>query len=202
MALIELRPDAGRSRSFDVGRWLRIVGVVGLVAAVAVPNLVKLSVRGVQAEAKSGLLRAWEAEQAFREVNGRYSESAQAVDLRLPRGNRYTFAFAARPDFSGAERRTMDDDQLTAATTGLCSDLVRWPTSDGPCSANQALQAGLGMDGTLVVTASANLDDDPVRDEWSVASRPRRRGVPSSPSTCASGAVEAGEPCHDVDDAF
>jgi hypothetical protein len=202
MALIELKPDAGRGRSFDIGRLLRVVGVVGLVAAVAVPNLVKLSVRGVQAEAKSGLLRAWSAEQAYLAVNGHHSESVAAIDLRLPRGNRYAYAFAAAPAYAGAERRSADDDTLASNTTGLCADLVRWPAAEGPCTANRAVPAGFAADGTLVLTASANLDDDPVRDEWSVASRPRIRGTASSSTACASGAVDAGEPCHDVDDAY
>ncbi|MFM2152256.1 MAG: hypothetical protein RL199_691 [Pseudomonadota bacterium] len=202
MALIELGPNAGRARVFETGRLLRIVGVVGLVAAVAVPNLVRLARRSTQAEATSALKAAWTAEEAFRAVNRRYSESPAAVDLRLARGNRYTYAFAAVPDFAGAERRSAEPDSFTAGTTGLCADTVRWPAAEGPCVAGGALKAGLAPDGTLVVTASANLDEDPTRDEWSIASRPRVRGTPSSATTCASGSVDAGEPCHDVDDIF
>jgi Tfp pilus assembly protein PilE len=161
--------------------WLPMVGIM---AAIAIPNFVRFQSRSKQAECKTNLKSALTAERACWAENDRYSTDPAEVGFRPEPRNRYLYRFAAAGPLEEvgipADRAVTktSSDQLEAQ---LPAQLRAVPGLRGRCP-----------DCSLTVLCAGNVDNDPELDVWSVSTAPRHS---------ASGAeVPAGTLFHHFDD--
>ena len=71
-----------------------VVAIIGILAAIAIPNFIKFQARAKQAEAKSNLRTWFVGERAYLQEKGAYSEFVTSVGFAPERGNRYAYYFA------------------------------------------------------------------------------------------------------------
>jgi type IV pilus assembly protein PilA len=172
---------------------LSLCCVVGILAAIAVPNFIKFQARAKQAEAKANLRAAYTAERAYFAEKNAYSADVGELVFSPQSGNRYLYAFSSEGDLAppGSDLK---------GKTGVLADASR---HDG--LSNEALEQGVpaplwdevGVQGTcpnacsITIVAAGNVDTDDTVDVWSVSTVDR---------TIDGQTVPAGTPHNHVND--
>jgi type IV pilus assembly protein PilA len=67
------------ARGFTLIELMIVVAIIGILAAIAIPNFVKFQCRSKQGEARTNLKAAYVAEDAYRGRNGQYHSLGQAA---------------------------------------------------------------------------------------------------------------------------
>lgn len=145
--------------------------VVGVLAAVAVPNFMRYTARSKQGECKTVLRSIYAAQRAYFEEHQAFAADWQELG-HSPDARRYTYFLSA---------------QVTRGPTA--EKAVAVPVDALPALAGGAVLGAEGAcpDCSLTVACAANLDSDPTLDVWSI-------------STVARGGVPAGQVHQDYDD--
>src|SRR5258706_12920028 len=73
---------------------MTVAAIIGILAAIAVPNFIKFQARSKQAEARSNLKAAFTSQRAFYAGKDRYSSIPLEVGFQPERNNRYAYFFA------------------------------------------------------------------------------------------------------------
>ena len=102
---------------FTLIELMIVVAIIGLLAAIAIPNFIKLQARSKQAEAKTILKTAFTTERAYYQEKGTFSPSIVAIGFLPERGNRYKYCFNSACATTGTDRTSADADAPVAATT-------------------------------------------------------------------------------------
>ena len=71
------------------------VAIIGILAAVAIPNFMKFQARSKQSEAKTNLKALFTAEKAFKLEKDRYSSLVGEIGFSPERNNRYAYYLAS-----------------------------------------------------------------------------------------------------------
>lgn len=151
-------------QGFTLIEVLMVVAIIGLLAAIAIPNFLRYQATSRQAEAKTNLGGVFVAEVSFFGENSRYG-SFDEVGYKLAGAtNRYTYR---SPATGGAAGSTNADyiDRLPASIGGN--------TPENSVVASGAVAAGAGIAAAFTATATGNIDGDPTADEWHVNDRKR-----------------------------
>ncbi|MCA2978419.1 MAG: hypothetical protein INH37_09065 [Myxococcaceae bacterium] len=176
-----------------LGGGLTLCCVVGILAAIAVPNFIKFKARSKQAEVKAQLRAAYTAERAYFAEKDAYSSDVGELGFAPESGNRYLYAFSAEGDLA-----TPGSDLKGKA--GVLADASRYPDVN-----NEALEQGVpaplwsevGVQGTcpkacsITIVAAGNVDTDETVDVWSISTVDRSIDGKKVPS---------GQPHNHVDD--
>jgi type IV pilus assembly protein PilA len=167
--------------------------VVGILAAIAVPNFIKFQSKSKQSEVKANLKAAYLAQKTYFGIEGKYSDDVGEVAFSPGPGNRYLYAFAADGELARAGE--LDGK----GKTGFEVDSTRQPASNESLEQGvpQAVWDEVGLQGTcptdcsITIVAAGNVDNDDTVDVWTVSTKDRViDGVP----------VPAGQPHQHVDD--
>jgi len=128
-----------------VGAFILFIAVMGIVAAVVIPNFILYQAKARQAEAKTNLGVIWVKEHEFFQEHKRYG-TFEEIGFSIPgKLNRYTY----RIDVSGRPGTVI-------------------PGKDGTVTPdNTVVPAGFSATG-FTATATANLDNDSTLDQWHV----------------------------------
>jgi type IV pilus assembly protein PilA len=86
-----------RQKGFTLVELMIVVAIIGILAAIAIPNFIKFQARGKQSEAKTNLKGLFQAEKSFFAERDTYSSDFQAVGFIPERGNRYAYALSNAP---------------------------------------------------------------------------------------------------------
>ena len=120
-----------RFHGFSLMEVMIVVVIIGILAALAYPNLEKYLKRARQTEAKTNLSAIYTAQKIYFTLHQSYAEDINELDLSLVQGDPYTFTMEASTSTfkAQAEGNIDDDDALDIWTIDQDKDL-RYTTDD------------------------------------------------------------------------
>jgi type IV pilus assembly protein PilA len=202
-----------KSSGFTLIELMIVVSVIALLAAIAIPNLLRFQTRSKQSEAKVNLKLVFVAQRSYFHERETYVTTIVLLGFAPERGNRYAYFLTAAP-VSVEDRSTVN--AVTSATDGaVLVDLFKYPTAiaappvaEGTITwaagGTIAPPAPAGVSGlcpncSFLAYAAGNIDNEPVGiDSWVVSSKDATI-VPAC-GDVADTAVPAGQPYNTYND--
>jgi len=162
-----------KNRGFTLIELMIVVAIIGILAAIAIPNFIKFQARSKQSEAKSNLKAMFTAEKAFKSEKDRYSPYVGEIGFSPERNNRY--AYRAKSGGTIEDRKAAT---ITPVTTdvGISVDTFKYSTA----KADPAWVAGSGtydkttdtINSEFYGTAAGDIDSETTGiDSWHVTSQ-------------------------------
>ena len=100
-----------RFHGFSLMEVMIVVVIIGILAALAYPNLEKYLKRARQTEAKSNLSAIYTAQKIYFTLHQSYAEDINELNLSLVQGDPYTFNMeASTSTFKAQAEGNIDDD--------------------------------------------------------------------------------------------
>ncbi len=154
---------------------LALVPVIGIQAAIAIPNFIRFQARSKQSECKTTLKALYVAEKSYESEKGKFSDSFEEVGDPVMPGNRYSYFLSessVKPADAARHPSVAHEDH--AAALG-----------------RHGIQVGVTEKG-FTAACVGNVDSDETLDVWSISSEQRtdEKGLPVAP----------GVPDNDVND--
>ena len=103
-----------RFHGFSLMEVMIVVVIIGILAALAYPNLEKYLKRARQTEAKTNLSAIYTAQKIYFTLHQSYADDINELDLSLAKGDPYTFTIqeASTSTFKAQAEGNIDDDAL------------------------------------------------------------------------------------------
>ena len=202
-------------KGFTLIELMIVVAIIGILAAIAIPNFMKFQAKSKQSEAKGNLKGIFTAQRAYYQEKQRYNVSVKAIGFQPERGNRYLYALGTGSlvDRSSATETVAPEDQGFAADVFKFDNAaltaytaVDFPTLQQNSGSDVTAMGDIGVEGPsatggyeFAAVAQGNIDNDTTNDTWYVSSQ---SGAITG-TTCLSETANfvAGEPgmtCDDV----
>ena len=165
-------------KGFTLIELMIVVAIIGILAAVAVPNFMRFQARAKQSEAKMNLKAIYTAQHAYMQETDTFSNSIRDIGFEPERGNRYAYYVGG---LANCQTRT------TAArgpgTDCVAVDTFRHGNGLNPTPTPVTAVGVVEVNGSQSFSAAAagNIDNDSQLDTWGITS-------------------QAGEPYNDTDD--
>lgn len=156
---------------------LYIPVMMGILAAIAIPNFIKFQARSKQTECKVNLESAYAAQQLYWAAHNAWGQTADEIDFAPQTKTRYAYRISAQ---SAVPATIADGLSTEALERGYPMDLVPQLGSVGSCP-----------DCVLTMACAGNIDSDATIDVWSISSAQR---------TVKGEVIPAGRPFNHVND--
>ena len=141
-------------KGFTLIELMIVVAIIGILAAIAIPNFLKYQAKARQTEAKTNLGGIFVASTSYFGELAQYGNFAQIGFELAGASNRYTYRSGLVAPTFGASSNTDGTDRI-AQGIGTCCDAEGTP-------------AALTSANAFTATAAANLDTDTALDQWHV----------------------------------
>jgi type IV pilus assembly protein PilA len=154
-----------------------VVAIIGILAAIAIPNFIKFQARSKQSEAKTNLKAMFQAEKSYFAERDTYSQDMQTIGFIPERGNRYAYRLGtgSMQSRSGAAIGTesnpsgiqVDTYRIPGATAAPSYDGTNASFSlDGASTSVAPPGVAGGSNGSFVGSATGTVDNDSATDNW------------------------------------
>jgi len=150
-----------QQKGFTLIELMIVVAIIGILAAIAIPNFLRYQAKSRQSEAKTNLGAIFVAETAYLSENSRYGSFSEIGYALAGATNRYTYRSPAIGG-AGAGGAAVGIDQIPCGAPVGCT--VQADTA--PAVPNMA-SIVVGQVG-FTASAVASIDNDPTIDGWSV----------------------------------
>ena len=176
-----------RKKGFTLIELMIVVAIIGILAAIAIPNFIRFQARSKQGEAKTNLKSLFTAQRSFFQEKDRYSNLIHEIGFSPERGNRYAYRNGGAAQFEDrttvAVTTTTADDSITvdsfkfvgATTNPAAAGSVGAPTWSGVGGADPGWPngtAGTCPNCNFSGNASGNIDNEAtVYDVWVINSK-------------------------------
>ena len=189
--------DSNKTILIVVGALLVVpvgVAIIGILAAIAIPNFIRFQARSKQSECRTNLKALATGSRAYFEEHQERTAVLSELGFAPERGNRY--AYFAGPGTQ--EDRSQALAIRSPGDTQIGVDLHRFPgeaiTAVPGVLAGEVSPgvSGACPDCSLVAVCVGNIDNDKVLDVWSVSTKERHR--------LNGDLIPAGAPFNDVND--
>ena len=178
-------------KGFTLIELMIVVAIIGILAAIAIPNFIKFQARAKQSEAKANMKAMFTAEKAFFQEKDRFSSLVGEVGFAPERNNRYAYALTDAPTL---DIRSATTPTTAAACSGISADTFKGyqnPASWGANTGGWTAQIA----GPFIGVAQGNIDTDTTYDQWSISTDSRVSAAGDN-----IGNVASGEPSNDQND--
>ena len=186
-------------KGFTLIELMIVVAIIGILAAIAIPNFIKFQARSKQSEAKANLKAIFTAQKAFFQEKDRFSTLTGEVGFEPERNNRYAYFLAATGTI---EPRTGATIAQATTYTGVAVDTFKYGSALNQTYAATACSSAAGLTGTPATRFDAialgNIDADATVDQWSISSDSRT--FTASGNCTADTNNPSGEPANDQND--
>src|SRR5438105_3175094 len=186
-------------KGFTLIELMIVVAIIGILAAIAIPNFIKFQARSKQSEAKANLKAIFTAQKAFFQEKDRFSTLTGEVGFEPERNNRYAYFLAP-----GAAIEARTTTSITQATTytGIAVDTFKYGSALDQAYNDTVCGTKAGLLGTPATrfdsVAIGNIDADALSDQWSISSSSR---VFTGGGNCTADTNNpSGEPANDQND--
>ena len=167
-------------RGFTLIELMIVVAIIGVLAAIAIPNFIRFQARSKQGEAKTNLKSMFTAERSFYQEKDRYSALVDEIGFAPERSNRYAYrlstACATKEDRSTATavRDTTGQDSCITVDLFKYSNMQLLPPYSAGASdpgTPGVINSGSCPTCDFVGTAAGDIDSESVGiDSWYVSS--------------------------------
>jgi type IV pilus assembly protein PilA len=185
-------------KGFTLIELMIVVAIIGILAAIAIPNFIKFQARSKQSEAKANMKAMFTAEKAFFQEKDRFSSLVGEVGFSPERNNRYNYYLDAA---AVLDTRTGTTAQTGTQATAISADTfkgytatVTLPTPVTDCGATAIGRTATDFTGA----AQGNIDTDTIYDVWTISTI-GRTGLADCDSHPL-GNIASGEPANDKND--
>jgi type IV pilus assembly protein PilA len=159
--LKSFRKPLRKQEGFTLIELMIVVAIIGILAAIAIPNFLRYQAKSRQSEAKTNLGAIFVAETAYFSEQNRYGSFNEVGYALAGTTNRYTYRSPAALGVGGSSN-TNGIDRIVCGLPATCTAA---PDSDGaPAIPSNSAIVIVGF----TASAVANLDSDATVDGWSV----------------------------------
>jgi len=174
-------------RGFTLIELMIVVAIIGILAAIAIPNFLRFQARSKQSEAKANLKSLFTAQRSQFQEKDRYLTNIRTLGFSPERGNRYYYLLNATP--ISTENRDLVSVVQANTDEGIGVDKFKYTNIANTQPAGAALTvawsaaasagpapAGVGVTGTcptcnFLASATGDIDNETVGvDHWVIAS--------------------------------
>ncbi|HMK72105.1 MAG TPA: prepilin-type N-terminal cleavage/methylation domain-containing protein [Myxococcaceae bacterium] len=180
-------PRHSRHRGFTLIELMIVVAIIGILAAIAIPNFIRFQARSKQSEAKANLKSIFTSQRSQFQEKDRYLTNIRTLGFAPERGNRYYYVLNAAP--ASVENRNAVGVVTANTDEAIGVDKFKYPNvaTTQPAAPAYALAwsaaasagpapAGYGVTGAcpscnFLAYAAGNVDSEAVGiDHWLIAS--------------------------------
>ena len=149
-----------KNRGFTLIELMIVVAIIGILAAIAIPNFIKFQAKSKQSEGKTNLKAIFTAEKAYYGERDAFNNTFAIVGYQPEGGNRYNYAVGGPVIAQDSVRFPNSVTNSTWSTvTNAAGNSTTTPGVSASCP-NCAFLAG----------AYGNVDNDSTIDVWTVGS--------------------------------
>lgn len=172
---------AKMKKGFTLVELMIVVAIIGILAAIAIPNFIKFQARAKQSEAKTNLKGLFQAEKSYFAEHDTYSEDFKAIGFIPERGNRYAYRLLDTPTswqkrdaatLNAADTNpngiAVDNYKITGAVTNIADSLnsATFTIEGGATIPTTTPGVYTGSSGSFLASASGTVDNDSNPDTW------------------------------------
>jgi type IV pilus assembly protein PilA len=133
-------------KGFTLIELMIVVAIIGILAAIAIPNFIRFQARSKQSEVKANLKSLFTAERSYYQEKDAYSECIKKIGFSPERGNRYHYSVNSGNDTKTEACDAVEDrsDAIGKATNGdaeVNADTFKYGTGVGIAAVAKAAAA-------------------------------------------------------------